>query len=136
MPQMIFVNLPVEDLPRSVAFYNGLGWPTDARFADDQASNAVVSEAIVVMLLTKPFFAGFTPRPIADTRTGVAVLNCLSRESRAEVDALVDRALALGATEERAAQDMGFKYSRAFTDPDGHVWEVMWMDVTQMPAEA
>lgn len=134
MPQMIFVNLPVGDLAASLAFYNGLGFPTNPQFADDKASNAVISDAIVVMLLTKPFFAQFTPRPIADTRAAVAVLNCLSRGSRAEVDGLVDRALALGGREERAAQDLGFMYSRAFADPDGHVWEAMWMDLAAAPA--
>lgn len=135
MPQMIFVNLPIEDLGRSLAFYNGLGFPTNPNFADEKASNAVISDTIVVMLLTKPFFAEFTPRPIADTKAAVAVLNCLSRESRAAVDALVDRALSLGGTEERGAQDMGFMYSRAFTDPDGHVWEVMWMDLAALPPQ-
>lgn len=133
MPQMIFVNLPVEDLGRSLAFYNGLGFPTNPQFADERASNAVISDTIVVMLLTKPFFAEFTPRPIADTRATVAVLNCLSRESRAAVDGLVDQALSLGGTEEREAQDMGFMYSRAFADPDGHVWEIMWMDPAAIP---
>lgn len=136
MPQMLFVNLPVSDLAVAKAFYNGLGWPTNPMFSDENATNAVISDTIVVMLLTKPFFAQFNPRPIADTRATVAVLNCLSRDSRAAVDALVDQALSLGATEERPAQDMGFMFSRAFTDPDGHVWEVMWMDQSQFPASS
>ena len=129
MAQMIFVNLPVADLPRARAFFTGLGWSFDERFSDDGAACLVISDTIFAMLLTHARFSDFTAKKIADTRTTTEVLLALSRDSREGVDALLKKALAGGATEPRPVQDYGWMYNRAFEDPDGHTWEIMWMDV-------
>ena len=128
MAQMIFVNLPVTDLPKSMAFYEAIGAVNEPKFTNDQAACMVFSDTIFVMLLTHPFFAGFTDKPIADAHASCQVLLCLSRDSRDGVDAITEQAIAAGGRETRAAQDMGQMYSRSFEDPDGHVWEPMWMD--------
>ena len=131
MAQMIFVNLPVADLARSRAFFAALGWRFDERFCDEGGALMGVgnSDTIHAMLLTHDKFREFTSKSIADTRTSTEVLLAISRDSREEVDALLDKALAAGAAEPRPVQDYGFMYGRAFEDPDGHTWEVMWMDV-------
>lgn len=129
MPQMIFVNLPVTDLARSMAFYRALGFDFDPRFTDDQAACCVIGDNIFAMLLTHGRFADFTTLPIADSRKTTAHLLAISRENREAVDAIADAALAAGGSEFRPAQDYGFMYSRAFADPDGHVWEPAWMDM-------
>jgi predicted lactoylglutathione lyase len=127
---MIFVNLPVTDLPRATAFYESIGANKDARFCDDTAAMMVLSEAINVMLLTHDKFLQFTTKQIADTRTSAQVLLCLSAESRDAVDATVGKAGAAGgAVDPSPRQDYGFMYGRSFEDPDGHIWEIMWMDV-------
>ena len=128
MPQMIFVNLPVTDLDRSKAFYEAIGARVEPRFTNDQAACMVLSDSIYFMLLTHPFFQGFTDKRIADAHATCQVLLCLSRDSRADVDAITTQALAAGGRETRPPQDMGMMYSRSFEDPDGHVFEPMWMD--------
>lgn len=130
MPRMIFVNLPVRDLPRAVAFYEAVGATKNAQFSDDTAACMVISDTIYVMLLTHPKFADFSPRPIADAHAATGMLLALSQDSRAEVDATLARVAAAGGTADpRPAQDLGFMYSRSFEDPDGHVWEPFWMDM-------
>jgi predicted lactoylglutathione lyase len=131
MAQMIFVNLPVADLARARAFFAALGWRFDERFCDETAAMVSVgdSDTIHAMLLTHDKFRQFTSKAVADTRTSTEVLLAISRESREEVDALLDKARAAGAAEPRPAQDYGFMYQRTFEDPDGHTWEVAWMDV-------
>ncbi|HYY84195.1 MAG TPA: VOC family protein [Beijerinckiaceae bacterium] len=130
MTRMIFVNLPITDLRRAIAFYEAVGARKDERFCDDTAAMMVFSEAINVMLLTHDKFRQFTVKQIADTRTTTEVLLCLSAESREAVDALVGNASAAGATIDPCPQqDYGFMYGRSFEDPDGHIWEVVWMDV-------
>ncbi|HET9379743.1 MAG TPA: VOC family protein [Streptomyces sp.] len=126
--QMIFVNLPVNDLDASKTFFTALGYPINAQFSDEKAASLVISDTIVVMLLKKEFYATFTSKEIADATKTSEVLLCLSAESREKVDELVAKALAAGGTEPREPQDQGFMYGRAFEDPDGHTWEVMWMD--------
>ncbi|KUO07671.1 VOC family protein [Streptomyces sp. DSM 15324] len=126
--QMIFVNLPVSDLAASKAFFTGLGYSLNPQFSDENAASVVISDTIVAMLLTKPFYATFTKKEIADATTTSEVLVALSSESREKVDELVDRALALGATPSGETQDMGFMYGRSFDDLDGHTWEIVWMD--------
>ena len=126
---LIFVNLPVTDLARSVAFYEAIGARKDARFSDATAAGMVLSETIHVMLLTHNKYRQFTTKEIADTRRTSAALICVSEQDRAGVDATVDKAVKAGARETRPAQDYGFMYGRSFDDPDGHGWEVMWMDV-------
>jgi predicted lactoylglutathione lyase len=129
MSKLIFVNLPVTDLDRSVAFYEAVGARKDARFCDATAACMVLSETIHVMLLTHDKYRQFTTKAIADTQETSAALLCVSEDSRAAVDAAVGKALGAGARETRPAQDYGFMYGRSFDDPDGHGWEVMWMDV-------
>ena len=126
--QMIFVNLPVNDLDASKKFFTELGYTINPQFSDEKAASVVISDTIVAMLLTKPFYATFTKKEIADATKSSEVLVALSAESREKVDELVDKALASGATPSGETQDHGFMYSRAFDDLDGHTWEVVWMD--------
>jgi predicted lactoylglutathione lyase len=126
--QMIFVNLPVNDLDASKKFFTELGYSINPQFSDDNAASVVISDTIVAMLLTKPFYATFTDKEIADATKSSEVLIALSAESREKVDELVDRALSLGGTSTGKTQDLGFMYGRSFDDLDGHTWEVIWMD--------
>ncbi len=128
MATMIFVNLPVKDLERSMAFFAGLGYAFNAQFTDDTAACMVISDQIHAMLLTEAKFRDFTRKEIADATKTTEVLICVSAESRQGVDALVDKALALGGTEARDPMDYGFMYARSFNDPDGHIWEIAYMD--------
>jgi predicted lactoylglutathione lyase len=129
MSKLIFVNLPVADLPRAKAFYEAIGARNDPRFTDETAACMVLSDTIHVMLLTHDKYRQFTAKPIADTHKTSAVLLCVSEDSREAVDATVGKALKAGATEPGPKQDYGFMYGRNFEDLDGHTWEVMWMDV-------
>ncbi|MFJ4469462.1 VOC family protein [Streptomyces sp. NPDC089424] len=126
--QMIFVNLPVNDLDASKKFFTQLGYTINEQFSDESTASVVISETIVAMLLTKPKYAGFTKKEIVDATKSSEVLLCLSAESREKVDELVDNAIAAGGSASGETQDYGFMYGRAFDDPDGHTWEVMWMD--------
>ena len=129
MSRMIFVNLPVTDLQRSRAFLEALGAVNEPRFTDDTAACMALSDSIFVMLLTHEKFSQFTPRPIADASKGSEVLLCLSSDSRESVDSTVERGVAAGGTADPAPkQDYGVMYGRSVADPDGHIWEVMWMD--------
>ncbi|GHA02874.1 VOC family protein [Streptomyces echinoruber] len=130
--QMIFVNLPVNDLEAAKKFFTDLGYSLDPRFSDENAASVVISDTIYVMLLTKPFYATFTKKEIADATTTSEVLLCLSAESREKVDELVEKAVAAGGTASDQVQDQGFMYGRAFDDLDGHTWEVVWMDPAAM----
>ncbi|MEU3060280.1 VOC family protein [Streptomyces subrutilus] len=125
---MIFVNLPVKDLDASKAFWGELGYSFNAQFSDENAASMVISDTIVAMLLTEARYKDFTHKEIADATRTSEVLLCLSAESRAAVDELVDAAVGAGATEPRPAQDHGTMYGRAFDDLDGHTWEIMWVD--------
>jgi predicted lactoylglutathione lyase len=130
MSKMIFVNLPVSDLARSTAFYQAVGATKNPQFSDDTASCMVLSDTIHVMLLTHDKFRQFTPKKIADARTTSEALLCLSADSRSAVDAIVDKAGSAGGSADPAPkQDFGFMYGRSFEDPDGHIWELMWMDM-------
>jgi len=130
MTQMIFVNLPVSDLERSKAFYEAIGFRNEPKFSNDAAAMMVLSDTISVMLLTHPFYATFTRKPIADANATSQVLLAISRDSPAEVDRITDAAGAAGGRADVAArQEMGaMMYGRSFEDPDGHHWEPMWMD--------
>ena len=136
MPQMIFVNLPVTDLPKSKAFYEAVGAANNPAFTDDTAACMVVTEgSIHVMLLTHEKWATFTSKAIPDAHTTAQVLLCVSADSRDAVDGQVDKAVkAGGKADPTPTQDFGFMYGRSFEDPDGHIWEVMWMDPTAIPA--
>lgn len=139
MSQMIFVNLPVADLRQSVEFYEAIGFSRDPRFSNDQAASMVLSDTICVMLLTHGFWATFTDRRRVDPAKEAQVLLCISREDRAAVDAITEAAVSAGGTADPCpAQDHGFMYGRSFADPDGHIWEPMWMSaeaVEKGPAE-
>ena len=126
--RMIFVNLPVKDLDAAKRFYAGLGFQLNAQFSNDEAASFVIEENIVAMLLTEARFRDFITGDIADTSKGKEALICLSAGSRAEVDETLAKALASGGKAWMPAQDHGFMYGVSFQDPDGHVWEVMWMD--------
>jgi uncharacterized protein len=134
MPKMIFVNLPVNDLAKSVAFYQALGFEINRHFSDDTAACMVWSESIYVMLLTHAKWQGFTQRPIPPS-TSSEVSLALSCDSREAVDVMNNAAAANGGTADiNPVQDLGFMYGRDFTDPDGHVWGPFWMDPAAMPA--
>jgi uncharacterized protein len=128
MPQMIFVNLPVTDLKKSMAFYEAIGAVNEPKFTNDDAACMVISDTIFVMLLTHPFFQSFTSKRIADAHDTCQVLLCISRDSREAVDRITEQAIVGGGRETRPVQDMGLMYSRSFEDLDGHVWEPMWTD--------
>lgn len=129
MPRMIFVNLPVADLDRSVAFYSAIGAEQNPQFTDETASMMVFSDAIHVMLLTHGKFTQFTTKRIADAHETAQVLLALSCDSRDWVDEITEKAVAAGGRESRDKEDHGWMYGRAFEDPDGHTWEPHWMDV-------
>ena len=136
MPTQIYVNLPVKNIERSRVFFSALGYSFNPQFSNDTALCMVVSDTIYVMLLAEPFFQTFTGKPIADATKNTEVLVCLSCSSRAEVDAQVAKALAAGGTSPRAPQDHGFMYGHGFEDPDGHIWELMYMDPNAAPPSA
>ncbi|MDQ3144176.1 MAG: lactoylglutathione lyase [Pseudomonadota bacterium] len=130
MPQMIFVNLPVADLDASMAFYEAIGATNDPDFTDETAAMMRFSEAVNVMLLTHDKWRQFTTKAIPDARTHAQVLLALSRDSREAVDAITADAAKAGAVmDPTPQQDYGWMYGRSFEDPDGHIWEVSWMDV-------
>lgn len=128
MSTKIFVNLPVHSLDTSIAFYTALGFSLNPLFSDDTAACIVISEDIYAMLLTHAKFQEFTPKAISDASKTTEVLLALSREDRAQVDAIVRQAVAAGGSTYSAPKDYGFMYSHGFQDPDGHIWEVMYMD--------
>jgi predicted lactoylglutathione lyase len=128
MSQQIFVNLPVKDLKRSMAFFTSMGYHFNKQFTDERAACLVISENIYFMLLLEKFFNTFTPKRIIDTRTEVEVINAIMVDNRKEVDELVDKAFNAGAKKSRDPEDLGFMYSRSFEDLDGHIWEFGYMD--------
>lgn len=134
MNRMIFVNLPVTDLSRSMAFYEALGFTNNPQFTDDSAASMVWSDAIHVMLLSHEKWRTFTRRPIAPATTSEVML-ALSCEDRGHVDRMTEAAAAQGGSADpNPSQDLGFMYHRSLADPDGHVWEPMWMDRQALPA--
>jgi len=137
--RMIFPNLAVEDLDRSVEFFTKLGFTFDPRFTDETATAMIVNEGATVMLLVKDRFADFTTKQLADPRTHTEAIIAVSAESREDVDDFADKALATGGSPANDPMDMDFMYARSFNDPDGHLWEIVWMDpatLEQSPAGA
>ena len=136
MPKMIFINLPVTDLDRSIAFYEAIGGRKEPKFSDERAAMIVLSETIHVMLLKHDFYSSFTHKPIADAHQSSQVLLAISADSTGEVDAVVEKAGAAGGTTDPGPkQEMGeLMYGRSFEDPDGHHWEVFHMDPQAIPA--
>lgn len=127
MHKQIFVNLPVQDLKRSMSFFESLGFGFNAQFTNDQGACMVIGDNIYAMLLDREFFKTFTHKSIADTRSHTEALICISCDSKAEVDALVKKAVAGGGSAPRRAQDHGFMYYHGFEDLDGHTWELAHM---------
>jgi len=128
MVTSIFVNLPTSDLDRSKAFYEAIGWKINPLFTDENAACVIIDDNSFLMVLTRDFYATFTDKPIVDPKTSVQTQVAFSRDSRDEVDAILEKALAAGGTEHRTAQDYGFMYSRDFEDPDGNLLGALWMD--------
>ena len=129
MSKMIFVNLPVRDLAASTAYYVALGGAVNPQFSDEQATSLMLSEAIGVMLLTRDRYRQFTARPIGDARRESQALLALTVDSRDAVDATLTRTIAAGGrADPNPAQDHGFMFSRSIEDPDGNVWEIVWMN--------
>lgn len=136
MSKKIFVNLPVTDLQRSMAFYEAVGATNNPVFTDETAACMVFSDSIYAMLLTHGKWRQFTGKPIVDAHAAAQVLLCLSADSRDEVSQLVDTAGRVGGkADPTPQQDYGVMFGRSFEDPDGHIWEVMWMDPSAVPPQ-
>ena len=133
MATKIFVNLPVKDLNRSVAFFTKLGYKFNPQFTDETATCMIVSDDIFVMLLTEAKFKEFTPKAICDATKSTEVLVCLSCENRDAVSDMVKKALAAGGTTYADAKDYGFMYQHGYQDLDGHIWELVYMDPKAAP---
>lgn len=134
MATQIFVNLPVKDLQKSVAFFTALGYRFNPQFTDENATCMIVSEGqVFVMLLVEKFFQTFTPKPIADAKAGTEVLIALSCESRAQVDEMVRKAVAAGGRTPTQPRDHGFMYQHGYEDLDGHMWELAYMEPGAIP---
>jgi predicted lactoylglutathione lyase len=136
MHKQIFVNLPVRDIARTKTFFSSLGFGFEPKFSNDSALCMRVGENIFAMLLHESFFKTFTPKAVADAREVTEVLVCLSCDSRAQVDDLVKKAIAAGGKALREPQDHGFMYGHGFEDPDGHGWELVYMDPNAEPPHA
>jgi uncharacterized protein len=133
MTRQIYVNLPVKDLERSKTFFTALGFGFESKFTDANAVCMTVAENIFVMLLAEPFFKTFTKKEVCDAKRSTEVLLCLTCESREQVDQLVLKATAAGATIPRKPEDHGFMYGHAFEDLDGHIWELLYMEPSAAP---
>ena len=139
MARMLIPNLAVKDLDRSVAFFTGLGFEFDPRFTDDTATAMIVNDQATVMLLTESKFEEFTTKELVDATRQTEAIIALSAHTREDVDSFADKALATGGSPAKEPMDLGFMYGRSFADPDGHHWEIFWMDpaaLEQQPAES
>lgn len=135
MAKQIFVNLPVKDLNRSVEFFTRLGYTFNPQFTDENATCMIIGENIFAMLLVEDYFRSFTDRKIVDAHSGIQAIIALALDSREQVDEQVAKAREAGGTIPRDPQDLGFMYQHAFHDPDGHLWEVFYMDATAVPQD-
>ncbi len=135
MKQQVFINLPVTDLKKSMDFYSAIGFQNNPQFTDSTVACMFISEEIYVMLLTHKKFSEFTNKKIADTKTTIAVINALSMQNNDEVNEFINKAIAAGGKEPVEAKDHGYMYQRTVEDPDGHIWEVFYMDMSKIPAQ-
>lgn len=134
MTKSIFINLPVTNLPRSMKFYEAVGFTNNPMFTNEQAAAMAWSDEIVVMLLTHDFWKTFTGKTIPNAHDTAQVLLALSQDSQDAVEAIVGQAVAAGGkADPTPKQDLGFMYSRSFEDPDGHIWENAFMDMSALP---
>lgn len=132
-PRQLYVNIPVKDVARSKTFFAKLGFSFEPKFTDDKAACMIVNEHAYFMLLSEAFFKTFTKKDLADPTTHIEGLFAISCESRADVDALVKAAVEAGGSPAMPPADHGFMYGWSFCDPDGHQWEVLWMDPAASP---
>lgn len=132
MVKDIFVNLPIKDLEKTMAFWRGLGFEFNPQFTDEKAASLVLGEHIYAMLLREEFFKTFMKKEIADSSGVCEVITAIGVESREKVDELVDKAMELGAKKYKEADDYGWMYSRSFEDVDGHLWEVLFADAGEL----
>jgi predicted lactoylglutathione lyase len=135
MAKQIFINLAVTDLAKSMDFYTALGFSNNPQFSDDTAKCMVWSESIFVMLLNHEKFTSFTNKPIADTKNTIAGLFSLSVDSVDEVNSMMATGLNAGGIEPNEMRDYGFMQQRTIEDPDGHTWEIFFMDITKFPQQ-
>lgn len=135
MAKQIFVNLPVRDLQRSIDFFTKVGFTFDAQFTDETATCMILGDNFFAMLLTEEKFRTFTPKPICDATQFTEVLVALAVDDRGQVDEFVRRAVAAGGSTYNEPQDHGFMYGHGFQDPDGHIWEVFFMDLAALPPQ-
>lgn len=135
MVKQIFVNLPVVDLEKAIEFFKNIGFTFNPKFTDEKAACIEIGENIFAMLLKENFFKTFTKKEIGDTSTTTEVINAFNVGSREEVDKMMEKVLTAGGTEHREKQDYGWMYNRGFTDLDGHLWEVFFMDESKAPSE-
>jgi uncharacterized protein len=135
MTTKIFVNLPVEDLNKTIEFFTKLDFKFNSQFTDENATCMIVGEDIFIMLLVEKFFKTFTKKEICDTKKNTEVIVALSAESREKVDQMINKALDAGGRESREPQDHGWMYGRSFEDIDGHLWEIIYMDETALRKE-
>jgi predicted lactoylglutathione lyase len=133
MHNQIFVNLPVKDLQKSIAFFTELGYTFNPQFTDTNATCMILGENMFAMLLVEPMFQTFTKKPLADAKRTTEVLVALSVESREKIDEMMQKAVQAGGSIYRDADDHGWMYSQSFADLDGHQWELLWMDPKGMP---
>jgi predicted lactoylglutathione lyase len=135
MATQMYLNLPVKDLNKTVAFFTALGFSFNPAFTDENATCMIINDDAYVMLLVENFFKTFTSKAVADASSTTEAIMAFSVDTREAVDEMIRKALASGGTPSQEAQDYGFMYSHSFQDPDGHLWEVMWMDPTGPPAD-
>jgi hypothetical protein len=135
MATQMYLNLPVKDLDKTVEFFTALGFSFNPAFTDENATCMIINDDAYVMLLVENFFKTFTSKAVADASSTTEAIMAFSVDTREAVDEMVRKALASGGTPSQEAQDYGFMYSHSFQDPDGHLWEVMWMDPTGPPAD-
>lgn len=133
MATKIFINLPVKNLDKSMEFFQNLGFSFNPQFTDEKAAGMTVSENIFVMLLTESYFQTFTRKEVCDAKTATEVLIALDTSSRDEVKEIVSKAESLGAQIYSEAKDHGWMYQHSFADLDGHQWELVYMDASQLP---
>ena len=131
--KQIFVNLPVKNLQESIDFFTKLGFSFNPKFTDENATCMIIGENIFAMLLVEKFFKTFTEKEVCDTKKSTEVINAIGVESKEKVDEMLEKAVSAGASEPRPPQDYGWMYGRSFQDPSGHLWEVFYMDESQMP---
>lgn len=133
MINQIFVNLPVKDLNKSVEFFTKLGFTFNPQFTDENATCMIIGENMFAMLLVEKFFKTFTKKEISDAQNTTEVITALAVDSREEVDRIADKALESGGRQTNDTMDHGWMYNRSFQDIDGHIWEVVYMDMSAVP---